>query len=69
MIRYISDGTWFDKGVECVLLTDCSSESIKMGIFLGTRTCQNPESENRPLGEQYLDEELCGYDEFEIVNE
>lgn len=49
--------TWFDEGTEAKLLTDCGEWPFKGdGIFEGIRN-----------GE--IDEELCGYDEFEIVKE
>ena len=68
MTRYISDGTWFDKGTECELVEDCSSKDVKMGIFRGMRTCENSAAEaGKPVGTKYLDEELCGYDEFEVI--
>jgi len=70
MVRYISDGTWFDKGTECQLVADCSSQDVKMGIFSGIRTCQKSAAEaGRPVGTKYEDEELCGYDEFEILDD
>jgi hypothetical protein len=70
MIRYFSDGTWFDKGTECRLVDDCSTPHNSMGIFLGTRTCVDSAAEGgRAVGEQYLDEELCGFDEFEIIDD
>jgi len=40
-----------------------------VGIFKGIRTCQNPNSEAREINEKYIDEELCGFDEFEIIEE
>ena len=68
MTHYIpKSDTWFDIGQNVALIVDSRPE-INMGIFCGFRTCQNPESEMRLLGEEYLDEELCSFDEFEIIN-
>lgn len=65
MKKYISNGTWFDRGTECFLVADCSSKEIKMGIFAGIRTCKNSSAEGgMPVGTKYQDEELCSYDEF-----
>jgi hypothetical protein len=70
MAKYISDGTWFDKGTECILVCDCSTANIKMGIFSGIRTCEVSAAEaGKPVGTKYEDEELCLYEEFEIINE
>ena len=60
---YISKGTWFDKGELCVPIW----VQDDFGQFKGYRTCINPESEARPLGEKYLDEEICNLDEFEVI--
>lgn len=49
---YISDGTWFDKGSSCVLISNCG---IAGGIFEGQRNGK-------------LDQEFCPWDEFEILN-
>jgi hypothetical protein len=62
---YISDGTWFKKGSMVKLVTKISDE---LGIFSGMRVCEN-ESEGHLVGTEYLDEETCGFDEFEEVNE
>lgn len=68
--KYISDGTWFDEGTECILEDDCSIGVYKAGIFSGIRTCVNSRAEGgRPIGNKYLDEEYCIFDEFEIINE
>ena len=69
MVKYISDGTWFDKGTECQLVDDCSGDGVKMGIFSGIRTCQNAGAEAVPVDTKYEDEELCNFDEFEVIDE
>lgn len=66
--RYISDGTWFDEGTECKLVTDCSSGDYKAGIFSGIRT-SGLRGECHPKGEKYEDEEYCTFDEFEIIDD
>lgn len=70
MTKYISDGTWFDEGTKCELVVDCTTKEHKMGIFSGIRTCQNSAAEaGKPIGTKYEDEECCGYDEFEIIDD
>ena len=66
--KFISDGTWFDKGGECTLDTDCSTTG---GLFRGIRTCQTPASEGICLtvGQKYEDGELCHWCEFTIYDE
>ncbi len=59
--------TWFNEGKECELIADFENGS---GLFAGFRTCENPESEGRhSIGDVYLDEEVCGMDEFIIEEE
>ena len=53
--RYFSRGEWFDKGTECWLIDDYRGEGLPSGLFLGTRN-------SKP------DEEVCTFDEFEIVD-
>lgn len=49
--------TWFDEGTSAKLLTDCSGGTFKgHGVFEGFRNGKK-------------DEELCDFDEFEIVEE
>ena len=56
-VRYISDGTWFDKGTECVLICDCViCDTGHSGLFSGIRGGKE-------------DEEGCSFDEFTIVRE
>ena len=71
-MKYIAkeDG-WFDAGTECLLVytgTDRNPFISGMGVFEGWRTCQN-ESEMKPLGSRYLDQEFCNLDEFDIIDE
>lgn len=69
MKKYISDGTWFKKGTEAKLLFD-DMEGCVVGLFEGIRIAQNEcELKRHALGEEYLDEEMCGFDEFEIIEE
>ncbi len=58
-MKYISDGTWFDEGTECELLIDCEdgdAPEMHSGLFKG-------------LHNGDVDEELCLFDEFEIIPE
>jgi len=63
MSKFISKGEWFDKDTEVTPIW--IDEDI--GLFKGLRTCINPKSEAHLLGEQYEDEEMCGLDEFEVI--
>ena len=58
LIKYISDGTWFDKGTEAILIDDYSLENPKytFGLFFGVK-------DGKP------DEEVCQFEEFEIQEE
>jgi len=51
-MKYISDGTWFDKGSEAELLFETMDG---VGLFKGIK-------------DGNLDEEICMFDEFEIKN-
>ena len=64
-MKYISDGTWFDKGSEIDLIDDYRPE-LNSGLFKGWRTCQKDIAENRKIGERYIDEEICSFDKFEV---
>lgn len=68
MTRYISNGAWFIAGTEAVLIDDYRPQ-WDCGLFLGQRRCENPASEGHPLGEVRLDEEVCSFDEFTVVEE
>lgn len=69
--------TWFKEGTE-VFHYDEYKKLIPLSEFnewkksdmilcRGIRVCENPISENRTkVGEEYIDGELCGIDEFEI---
>ena len=65
---YVSNGTWFAKDTMAVLIDDYRPLS-NCGLFSGTRVCQNPKSENKKLNEVYWDEEVCDFDEFDIMEE
>lgn len=68
-MKFISDGTWFDKGTEVECLSSWTMGGEQVGLFKGIRTCQSPGAEAREMNEKYIDEELCGFDEFEIIEE
>lgn len=55
-MRYFSLGEWFDEGTEALLIDDYRPDGIASGLFEGIRK-----------GE--LDEEVCGFDEFDSVAE
>jgi len=53
--------TWFKYGKPVFVVDDYGNGS---GLFRGIRVCQNPDAENHDLGEEYIDEEICNFDEF-----
>lgn len=55
MKRYISDGTWFDKGTEATLIDDYRPQ-MPSGLFSGLK-------DGKP------DEEICGFDEFQEIED
>lgn len=66
MIIRAKKDAWFNEGtiVNCI---DDYRPDIDAGLFEGYRTCQDEASENKKLGEVYLDQEMCDWDEFEIT--
>jgi hypothetical protein len=61
--------TWFVAGTVCELVDDYSPQ-MTCGLFRGLRKCENPASEGgHPLGEVREDEEVCSFDEFDVVEE
>jgi hypothetical protein len=66
MTKYIAKSdSWFKGGSECRLVADCEWMG---GIFEGIRISEGP-PEITPEGLEYLDQELCPWDEFEVVEE
>lgn len=71
MTRYIAKpNTWFKAGTE-VMLVDDFRPQMNAGIFCGLRICENPEAERGlPVGtERHNDEEVCSFDEFDVVED
>ena len=67
MAKYIArPDTWFIEGTECELLVDCRPQ-MSFGIFSGKR-CSEGKPELHPVGEVYVDEEDCSFDEFEVID-
>ena len=60
MRRFISDGTWFEKGTEVKLIDDYGEDKIVSwpcrGLFEG-------------IHEDQLDQEICSFREFEIIGD
>jgi len=54
MIKYKSDGTWFDEG-SIVRLIDDYRPTMNSGLFIG-------------FVDGVIDQEICGFDEFEEVD-
>ena len=68
-MRYVSDGTWFKKGTEAVLIDDYRP-SWDSGLFSGLRVTEDPGGEGGdPVGHEYADEEICFFDEFDVYDD
>lgn len=72
-MKYIAKkDAWFKEGTEVKLeeYLYTSGDGIKCGLFRGIRVCENPKSEaNKPLGTEYIDGEVCSYNEFDVIDE
>lgn len=59
--------TWYKEGTEAMLIGDISGNS---GLFRGVKEVRADDHPNllsrHEVGEEFIDEELCGYDEFDI---
>lgn len=65
MKKYIAKkDTWFEEGTEVEFLVEITEDS---GLFRGIRICNSYSEGHKLLGERYLDEEGCTYDEFTII--
>ncbi len=65
--KFVSDGTWYDKGAVCKLEGDCGWTG---GCFRGIRTSgMECEQFHHKTGEKYEDGELCMWEEFDIYDE
>jgi len=63
--------TWFEEGTEAKLVADCEYFGLFKGIKRVTDDPNCPWSKSmitlgNNVGELIFDEELCGYDEFDI---
>lgn len=70
MKKYIAKSdTWFKAETEVKLIDDYRSDGWNAGLFKGLRICEHPEAEGGiPKGAEILDdEEICNFDEFEII--
>lgn len=57
MKKYISDGTWFDKGTEAKIIGEpYGDEHMVSGLFEGIRNGD-------------IDQEVCLLEEFEIIED
>lgn len=74
--RYIAkNDTWFDKGTEAILIEQINNAGDEMlGNFEGTYTVGDSAYDNfwhnkgHKIGDKVTMREVCGYDEFEIIN-
>ena len=72
-MKYITKpDRWFNEGTEAILVDDLRSPlypNYNCGIFEGWTTCENPLAEGKHLkvDEVYWSNELCNFDDFEIV--
>ena len=69
--RYIAKpNTWYKEGTEAFLICEVTDDS---GLFKGIKKVEEDDNisfiENYGIGYEFEDEELCGYDEFDIIIE
>lgn len=72
-MKFISDGTWFDKGTEATLVDNCwwgeikDGEDNRSGLFEGIRTGHRKEygASNEIIPD--YDQEVCSFSEFTIT--
>lgn len=59
--------TWYKEGTLCKFLGEVTDDQ---GIFLGLRVVEEQYEVNAgyKMGEERMDEEVCGYDEFYIID-
>lgn len=78
-MKFISDGTWFDKGTEakliegtdydCFRLVDGKMIPSKSGLFEGIRTGHRKSyGASTEITPDY-DQEVCSFNEFTIIDE
>ena len=61
--------TWFKAGTEVRCIDDYRPE-MDCGLFSGIRITENPDAEGgHPVGTEREDEEMCGWDEFDILED
>ena len=77
-MKYISKGQWFKKGTECQLIEDYRDKEseFKLGLFEGIFVIDDEswlkvkhQWKNNKVGDEVVDREVCGFDEFEIIEE
>ena len=69
-MKYIAkENTWFKAGMEVELIDDYRPY-MDAGLFRGIRVTENPLAEGGyPQGIEREDEEICGFDEFDAIEE
>lgn len=67
MVYISKPGEWFKAGTVCILIDDYRP-GMDAGLFKGIRVCENPGAEAETLGVEYMDEEICSFDEFDIID-
>lgn len=69
-MRFISNGTWFEKGTEAKLIDDYRDHGWNAGLFSGIRITEDSDVEGGyPVGVRREDEEICSFDEFDIIED
>ena len=68
-LKFISKGEWFDAGTECFLVDNIQFNigDKRVGLFSGIRTGHRFECNLSDKITPDWDEEMCGFDEFEIT--
>ncbi len=78
-MKFISDGTWFDKGTEAKLVDDCwwpcfikidgKMVETKSGLFEGIRTGHLFKCGLSDTVTEDIDQEVCSFEEFTIIED
>ena len=68
-MKIISDGTWFKAGTEVTCIDDYRLENYDAGLFEGVRVVEHDYevAMGWKLGEERIDQEVCQWEEFNVV--
>ncbi len=61
--------TWYKEGTEAELIAHCSVAGLFRGWLLVTEDHPNDFKKLRGVGDENWDEEMCGWEEFDIYKD